>query len=233
MTGTALGYLLSILAAMLCGYLLGSFNGAITSVYLIKHVDVRDYGSHNAGLTNTIRCFGKGCGILTLIIDLGKGAAAMALAQGIGKLLGWAPLSEGNGRGADFRWLCYVAAMFVIVGHVYPLWHKFHGGKGVLVGVSVFLVINPLIFFTLLAIFGVILWRSRYVSLSSCIATLCVIPCTFFVELFLRGTSLGIVLFYSASAAVMSFLIVYSHRENIKRLKAGTERRVGEKRTQS
>ena len=232
MTGTALGYLLSVVAAMLCGYLLGSFNGAITSVYFLKHVDVRDYGSHNAGLTNTIRCFGKGCGILTLVIDLGKGAAAMALAQSIGKLLGWAPISEGNGRGADFRWLCYVAAMCVILGHVFPLWHKFHGGKGVLVGVSVFLVINPLIFCILMAIFGVILWRSRYVSLASCIATLCVIPSTFLVELMMRNTSLHMVLFYTVAVAFMAFMIVYSHRENIERLKAGTERRIGEKKVQ-
>lgn len=229
MTGTFIGFLLSILVAILCGYLLGSFNGAITSVRLLKHVDVRDYGSHNAGLTNTIRCFGKGCGILTLIIDLGKGAAAMALAQTLGKLMNLAPISEGNAANNDFRWLCYVAAMFVIVGHVFPLWHRFHGGKGVLVGVSVFLVINPLIFCILMAIFGVILWRSKYVSLSSCIATVCVIPTTFCLERFMRGTAMPMVLFYTAAVTVMAFLIVFSHRENIKRLKEGTERRIDEK----
>ena len=229
MTGTVLGYALSMLFAALCGYLLGSFNGAITSVYLLRHVDVRDYGSHNAGLTNTIRCFGKGCGILTLIIDLGKGAAAMALSLLIGKTLGWAPISEGNGSGMDFRWLCFIASIFVIIGHVFPLWHHFHGGKGVLVGVSVFLVINPLVFCLLMAIFAVILWRSKYVSLSSCIATASVIPITFFLEWGMRGTRMPVTLGYTAAVAVMAFLIIYSHRENIKRLRDGTERRIGSK----
>lgn len=229
LSGTFFGYVLGILIAALCGYLLGSFNGAITSVYLLKHKDVREYGSHNAGLTNTLRCFGKACGILTLIIDLGKGAAAMALTQTINKALALAPLSEGNGSGADYRWLCYIAAVFVILGHVFPLWHKFRGGKGVLVGVSVFLVINPLMFVILMAIFGIVLWRSKYVSLSSCVATVSTIPLTFLIEWLLRGTVLPVTLLYTALIAVAAFVIVYSHRENIKRLKNGTERRIGEK----
>lgn len=232
LSGTFLGYLIGILIAALCGYFLGSFNGAITSVYLIKHVDVRDYGSHNAGLTNTLRCFGKVCGILTLIIDLGKGAAAMALAQALNQAIGLAPLSEGNGLGADYRWLCYVAAIFVILGHVFPLWHKFQGGKGVLVGVSVFLVINPLIFLILMSIFGIVLWRSKYVSLSSCIATASVVPVTFFLEFLMRNTALPMTLFYTIAVAGMACMIIYSHRENILRLKNGTERRIGEKKSE-
>ena len=74
-----------------------------------------------------------------MIIDLGKGAAAMALAQLICGKLGCAPIPEGNGLMHDYRWLCYVAAIFVVLGHVFPLWHGFRGGKGVLVGVSTFL----------------------------------------------------------------------------------------------
>ena len=80
MQGTPAGYLFSILIAAAVGYLIGSFNGGIVSVRLLKQKDIREYGSGNAGLTNVLRCFGKGCGILTLIIDLGKGALAMALA---------------------------------------------------------------------------------------------------------------------------------------------------------
>ncbi len=230
MEGTILAYVLMALFAAVCGYVLGSFNGAITSVWLIKHTDVREYGSHNAGLTNTLRCFGKGCGILTLIIDLGKGVVAMALAQGIGKAAGIAPISEQNGSNTDYRWLCFVAAMFVVLGHVFPMWHKFRGGKGVLVGVSVFLVINPLTFLVLLAIFGVLLWKTKYVSLSSCVATASVIPITFLLELLMRGTCLPLTIFYTIAVGIMAFMIIYSHRENIKRLKAGTERKIGENR---
>ncbi|MBQ8922718.1 MAG: glycerol-3-phosphate 1-O-acyltransferase PlsY [Oscillospiraceae bacterium] len=229
MQGTLLGYLASVTIAALCGYLIGSFNGAIVTVRLLKHKDVRKYGSGNAGLTNVLRCFGKGCGLLTLIIDLGKGAAAMALAEWYGKRLGWAPLAEGTGAANNFRWLCYVAAIFVVAGHVFPVWHGFRGGKGVLVGVSVFLVINPWTFVILMAIFAVITLVSKYVSLASIIATLCVIPTTFFLERFQRGTTAFIAFFYTVMIALPAFLIVYSHHENIARLRNGTERKIGEK----
>ena len=229
MQGTFFGYLLSILIAAAIGYLFGSINGAIASVRVFKHEDIRKFGSGNAGRTNVLRCFGKGCGILTLIIDLGKGAAAMALAQAIGKALAWAPLSEGTGEAHDFRWLCYVAAIFVVLGHVFPLWHGFRGGKGVLVGVSVFLVINPLTFVILMSVFGLVLWRSKYVSLASCTATLCVIPVTLLLEHFQRGTTWGMALLYTVLIAVPAVLIVYSHHENIQRLKNGTERKITDK----
>ncbi|MBR5722570.1 MAG: glycerol-3-phosphate 1-O-acyltransferase PlsY [Oscillospiraceae bacterium] len=229
MQGTFGGYAVCILIAAAVGYLLGSLNGAIASVRLFKHEDVRKFGSGNAGLTNVLRCFGKGCGILTLIIDLGKGAAAMALAQAIGKTLGWAPVAEGTGDAYNFRWMCYVAAVFVVLGHVFPLWHGFRGGKGVLVGVSVFLVINPLSFVLLMAIFGIVLWRSKYVSLASCTATLCVIPITLILEHFVRGASWPVSLLYTVLISAAAFLVVWSHRENIKRLKSGTERKIGEK----
>jgi len=229
MQGSFLGYMLSVVFAALCGYLLGSLNGGIVSVRLLRHKDIRDFGSGNAGLTNVLRCFGKGCGILTLVIDLGKGAAAMFLAEYIGKGLAWAPLAEGTGAGNDYRWLCYVASIFAVAGHVFPIWHGFRGGKGVLVGVSVFLVINPLSFVILLAIFGVVLYLSKYVSLSSCIATLSVIPVTFLLEHFQRGTRTFSAVFYTVIIAVSSVMIVYSHHENIERLRNGTERKIGQK----
>ncbi len=228
----ALGYIVSILIAAAIGYLFGSFNGGIVSVRLLKHEDIRKFGSGNAGLTNVLRCFGKACGICTLIIDLGKGAAAMALAQFVGRQLAWAPLSEGTGDVHDYRWLCYVAAIFAVLGHVLPIWHGFRGGKGVLVGVSVFLVINPLTFVILMAVFGLVLGCSKYVSLASCIATLFVIPVTVVLEHFVRGAYWSVSLIYAALIAGPVFLVVYSHRENIERLKTGTERRIGEKKAQ-
>lgn len=229
MQGTFLGYIVSVLLAALSGYLIGSLNGGIVSVRLLKGKDIRDYGSGNAGLTNVLRCFGKGCGILTLVIDLGKGAAAMLLAEFIGKGLGWAPLWESTNSANDFRWLCYVAAIFVVAGHVFPVWHDFRGGKGVLVGVSVFLVINPLSFVILLAIFAAVLLRSKYVSLASCVATAAVIPATFFLEYYQRDTRLFSAIFYTVMITFPALLIIYSHHENIERLKNGTERKIGEK----
>ena len=228
MQGTVLGYVLSILIAAAIGYLFGSISGAILSVRALKHEDVRKFGSGNAGLTNVLRCFGKGCGILTLIIDLGKGAAAIGLSQWIAETLAWAPLSDGS---RNFRWVCYVTAIFVVLGHIFPIWHGFKGGKGVLVGVSVFLVVNPLLFVILLTIFGIVLGISKYVSLSSIIATVCVVPATLLLEHFQHGAVWHMAWLYTAMIAVDAVLIIWSHRENIQRLKTGTERRIGAKKT--
>ncbi len=223
---TALLYIAAALLAAACGYLIGSVNGAIITVRLFKGKDIRDYGSKNAGLTNTIRCFGKGCGIMTLVIDIGKGALAIAVAIVLSRWLGWAPLADGTGN--DYRWLGFIAAAFAILGHMKPVYYRFRGGKGVLVGVSVFLVLNPLTFVVLMAIFGLLLWRTKYVSLSSMIATACVVPTTFLFEIFLRGTTMGMACLYTAIVAVMAVMIISCHHENIQRLRAGTERRIGD-----
>jgi len=231
MQGTVLGFVCSALIAALIGYLFGSINGAIMTVHLLKHEDVRNSGSGNAGLTNVLRCYGKGAGIMTLIIDLGKGAAAIGLAQWLAGKLGWAPVPDGSGN--DYRWICYVAAIFCILGHVFPLWHHFKGGKGVLVGVSTFLVIDPLLFAILMSIFFVVLKLSKYVSLASCTATVCVIPSTLLLEHFWHGAYWSMSAVYMLLIAVAAFLVIWSHRENIKRLKAGTERKIGQKKQQA
>jgi len=79
-----------------------------------------------------------------------------------------------------------------------------------------------------MAIFGLLLWRSKYVSLSSIVATACVIPTTFLLEIFLRGTTMGMALLYTGIVAVMAAMIIGCHHENIQRLRAGTERRIGD-----
>ena len=80
--------ILAILISAVLSYLLGSFNSSILVVRLLKHQDIREFGSHNAGLTNTLRCFGKGCAALTLVGDLAKGIVAVLLSKGICELLG-------------------------------------------------------------------------------------------------------------------------------------------------
>ena len=126
--------ILAILLSAVLSYLLGSFNSSILVVRLLKHKDIRDYGSHNAGLTNTLRCFGKGCAALTLVGDLAKGIIAVLLSRGICELL-----HTGLTAQNDVHFIGYIAGIFAILGHVFPLYYHFKGGKGVLVGVSVFL----------------------------------------------------------------------------------------------
>ncbi|MBP0973241.1 MAG: glycerol-3-phosphate 1-O-acyltransferase PlsY [Oscillospiraceae bacterium] len=214
--------LMAVIAAAI-GYLLGSINSAIISVRLLKHEDVRQFGSGNAGLTNTMRCFGKGCGFLTLFGDLTKGVLAVFLSQFIAYHL--------IGETADLYFFGAMAGIFAIVGHVFPLYYHFKGGKGVLVGVSLFLVLDWRVFCILMCIFGIILLCSKIVSLSSIIATACCPLITFLMQFFLSGGqwTLPWILIHVLQTVIMATVIIASHHENISRLRNGTERKIGQK----
>ena len=160
--------ILAILISAVLSYLLGSFNSSILVVRLLKHQDIREFGSHNAGLTNTLRCFGKGCAALTLVGDLAKGIVAVLLSKGICELLGTGLTAQN-----DVHFIGYIAGIFAILGHVFPIYYHFKGGKGVLVGVSVFLGIDWKVFLCLIVIFAVVLAISKYVSLGSIVASVC------------------------------------------------------------
>ena len=215
--------ILSIFIAAALGYLCGSFNSAITTVRLLKHEDVREFGSGNAGLTNTLRCFGKLCALLTLIGDLAKGVIAVLLSETIAKVL--------TGGTADLFLIGCVAGVGAVLGHVYPAYYGFKGGKGVLVGVSIFLALDWRMFLILIGIFAVILILSRYVSLSSIIATACAPVVTFLLQMFADAPrwQLSDVLLHVGLICGMAAVIITSHHENIKRLREGTERKFGTK----
>jgi glycerol-3-phosphate acyltransferase PlsY len=216
------GYiLLSIVIAAVISYLLGSINSSIAVVRLLKHEDVRKFGSGNAGLTNTLRCFGKSCALLTLIGDLSKGVIAVVLSRLFASLL--VP-------DTDMYFIGYIAGTFAIIGHVFPLYYGFKGGKGVLVGVSIFLVLDWRVFCILIGIFAVVLLVSRYVSLASITATLCCPAVTFILQyLCWENYALWRLCLHTALTAVMAAIIVFMHRSNIVRLKNGTENRFGKK----
>jgi glycerol-3-phosphate dehydrogenase (NAD(P)+) len=212
---------IAILLTAVVSYLLGSCNSAIIVGKLIQKKDIRDYGSHNAGLTNTLRCFGKGCAALTLIGDLGKGIVAVLLSKGIFHLL-----QVGFTDAQDLQLVGYIAGIFAILGHVFPLYYGFKGGKGVLVGVSVFLVIDWRVFCILIGVFAIVLILSKYVSLSSMIAAGCCPIVTFLMQHF-RAESLPLwyQLVNTAMAALMGGWVIFMHRSNMERLKNGTENR--------
>ncbi len=213
-----INYVLAIAAAAVIGYLLGSCNSAIIVVRLLKGEDVRSKGSGNAGLTNTLRCYGKGCALATLIGDLAKGVVAVLLARLICRLLE-AGLMPGN----DTHYIGYIAGLFAILGHVFPLYYGFKGGKGVLVGVSIFIIVNPIVFGILIGIFAIVLAISKYVSLSSIIATICCPLLTVPVGVFICGDSWQRSLLYAILSVPMGAMIVWMHRSNIQRLKDGCE----------
>ena len=214
---------LAMLIAAALGYLFGSINSAIITVRLLKHEDVRKFGSGNAGLTNTLRCFGKLCALFTLIGDLGKGVVAVLLSQWIARML--------NGGEGDLFLIGVIAGIFSILGHVFPLYYGFKGGKGVLVGVSIFLVLDWRLFLILIGIFAIVLAISKYVSLASIIATACCPLVTFALQMWCSGGiwQLSDVLIHMGLECFMAALIIGGHHENIQRLKNGTERKFGEK----
>ena len=211
--------ILAILISAVLSYLLGSFNSSILVVRLLKHQDIREFGSHNAGLTNTLRCFGKGCAALTLVGDLAKGIVAVLLSKGICELLGTGLTAQN-----DVHFIGYIAGIFAILGHVFPIYYHFKGGKGVLVGVSVFLGTDWKVFLCLIVIFAVVLAISKYVSLGSIIAAACCPVVTFLFQFWQRGDlPMWYLWLNTGLAALMGAWVIYMHRTNIQRLKAGNE----------
>src|SRR5262247_1639789 len=146
-----------IALALLLAYLLGSVPFGYLIVRLASGSDIRETGSGGTGATNVSRKSGKAAGIVTLALDALKGAAAVLVAR-------WLTGEAGT------SWIVAVAAALAVVGHCYPVWLKFKAGKGVATGLGVFLAITPWAALAALAVFIVVVWRTRYVSLGSIIA---------------------------------------------------------------
>ncbi len=212
-----INYVFAILIAAVISYLLGSCNSAIITVRIMKGEDVRKFGSGNAGLTNTLRCFGKLPALITLIGDLSKGVVAVLLSRLMCHLL-----DAGIG-GGDVRYIGYIAGFFAVIGHIFPIYYGFKGGKGVLVGVSLFIVIDPVAFGILILIFALILTISKYVSLSSIIAAASAPIVTFLLHYFIEDTSLNLSLVHTVLTVPIALTIIYMHKSNIERLRNGNE----------
>ena len=209
---------LSIIAAAGLGYFLGSLNFSIIVVKMMTGRDIRDMGSKNAGLTNTLRCAGKSCALLTLLGDLSKGIIAVALARGLCHLL-HAGLMPGN----DTHYIGYIAGFFAIIGHVFPIYYGFKGGKGVLVGAASFLAVDFKVFLALLAIFVVMLALSKYVSLASIISTAYCPLATLLMSWLIDGYKFGRSFLYMILSLPMAAMVIWMHRSNIQRLIDGNE----------
>ena len=188
-------------------YLLGSIPFGYLLVKTFRHQDIRATGSGNIGATNVVRSGAKGLGIATLLLDLGKAFLAVKIAQ---------RLAPG-----DYD-LGVVAAVAAILGHVYPVWLGFRGGKGVASALGVFLALTPAAAGCTFAVFLVVVLTTRYVSLASIVGS-ATFPLfgLYFVPL-RTPIVIGGFLF-------IPLLIVFKHRENIRRLLAGTESRFGAK----
>lgn len=198
-------------SVVVLAYLLGSIPFGFLIVRLSGGGDVRGTGSGGTGATNVTRRAGKWAGILTLLLDALKGAAAVLVARGV--------LTNGLG----VSWWVAASALAVVLGHVFPVWLGFRGGKGVATGLGVFLVLAPLAVLCALFIFAVIVWATRYISLGS-ITAAALIPFVIWL-LGLRGTDEGKLPLLTA-ATVGSALIIFMHRANIGRLLRGKENKL-------
>ena len=197
---------LPILITAVVAYFLGNFNGAIIVSKLIANEDVRTKGSGNAGLTNFTRNYGARASIFVILIDVGKAVAACLLG---GLLL------KGYGHYADGVAL---GGLFVILGHDFPVLLGFRGGKGILSGVTVALMMDWRIGLFVFGIFLVAYALTKYVSLGSILSSGAFGPIYAFVHW-------GEGIFPIVVGFVLSALIVWMHRSNILRLMKGEERK--------
>lgn len=198
---------MKLLLILAIAYLLGSIPFGYILVLLFRKQDIRTTGSGNIGATNVVRSGAKGLGILTLLLDAAKGFAAVVVAL------------HFSGGSYDYAALAAVTAM---LGHVFPVWLRFRGGKGVATALGVFLALCWPAALCALAVFVVIVVLTRYVSLASIVgaATMPV-----FVLLFSSYRSPAFV----SSILFAALLVIIKHRENIARLKAGNEHKFGSK----
>jgi glycerol-3-phosphate acyltransferase PlsY len=187
----------------LAGYLLGSIPFAFLVAKRVAGVDVRFTGSGNVGAANVLRATNSNVALIVALLDLAKGSAAVWLAGVLG---------AGEAGGA-------ATGVAAVLGHIYPVWLRFRGGKGVAVTCGAFGVLAPLATLIAAAIFTVVLWATRYVSLGSLMAALALPP-------LVEATGGAQAITYGAAA--VAAVVVFRHRGNLRRLLNRTERRLGE-----
>src|SRR4051812_9358407 len=199
-----------ILAALALGYLLGSLNTAVL-IGKIYGKDIRDHGSKSAGLTNTLRVLGKPAAGLVLAGDILKGIVACF----VGLLLG---VYAHSGETVDCVSLL-AAGAGAGIGHNWPVYFGFKGGKGALTGVAVLFMFNWFMALICLGCFVMIVALTRYVSLGTICASILFVVISFI-------SAFGHTFYFNLFACLMAFLIVFKHRENLQRLLSGTENKL-------
>lgn len=206
--------ILAFVLTAAAAYLLGSLCFGIITTRYFENKDIRELGSNNAGMTNVLRAVGVKCGVLTGIGDFLKGAAAILIGRALFTAAGLDP-SGGT----------MLAALFVLVGHILPLYFGFRGGKGVMTTAGIMAIVDWRVLIILLAIFGTVFAVSKIISLAS-ITVAFLLPVAMLLVRSLAGEE---VLMHTLFALAIGALIIFNHRTNIKRLLNGTEGRLSVK----
>lgn len=206
-TAAMWAFVAMIVLCMVVGYLLGSINPSIIISKKKYKEDIRAFGSGNAGTTNTLRTYGAKTAVAVFLLDLLKAAVAVVIGAFVigGTMVGGA-----------------IAGLFAVVGHMFPVYYKFKGGKGVACGAMVMLLISPFAFIVDIIVFVGIVFFTRYISLGSIVCAM------FFPILTVAFSYSG---FVPLCALIIAALIVFMHRANIKRIMDRTESKVSFKKT--
>ena len=212
-------------AVSLIGYLLGSINSAIIVSKVFYGEDIRTHGSGNAGLTNILRTYGKKAALFTLLGDMLKTAIAILIAGILGGFGYMHGISIG-GATCDMP-LAYLAGLFVVIGHIFPIFYNFKGGKGVLCTATMALILTPIEFLILIALFITIVAITKYVSLGSVVVgILYPVAVHGHYEIIFATVEHSLNGVMALVTILLAILIVYCHRENLKRISQGTERKL-------
>ncbi len=209
--------ILAYIVVAVVAYLIGSLNMAIIISKFHISKDIRNYGSGNAGMTNMLRTFGKRAATWTFIGDFAKGALVVFFARRVGEYL------------SIKLDIAYIAAIFVMIGHIYPLYFKFKGGKGIATALGAMFMLNGTVFLTIAIGIAPMVFIIKIVS-AVCLCGASLYPVLNFVVLWLQGKDMFTeILPYTIMSYIMAILVFYAHRDNIKRLRSGTEPSFGRK----
>ncbi len=220
---------LALLLAAIVSYLLGSISFAIIVTRCFTGKDIRSYGSGNAGATNVLRSQGKLPAALTFVGDLLKSMLSVYIGGWLLQTLQMSPATVADAgllmyNPENLRLVgCYLAGVCCILGHLYPLFFGFRGGKGVMTTLGMTLFLDWKTALILLAIFAVILLISRMVSLGSCVAAILLPVATGLMRGLVYGQEWPTVAFCTVVASLIAVIVLIKHRTNIKRIFEGTE----------
>ena len=205
---------MNIIIALLTAYILGSIPTSYIMGKLIKGIDIRDFGSGNVGATNALRILGTKVGVFTLIIDIGKGFIAVTIARFI--------IEDP----ADL--IMILTGLFAILGHIFTIFLKFKGGKGVATSAGVFIALVPIPVALALFVFVFTVWLSRFVSLGSILAALTLFISELVMNICISFTELEFLIF----TFIIALFIIIRHKANIQRLINGNENKISFKKKQ-
>jgi glycerol-3-phosphate acyltransferase PlsY len=208
---------------VVAAYLIGSVPFSFLVVKMIAGADIRYHGSRNVGATNVARNFGKVPGIVALLLDIAKGYAAVALARWIVERADWPLVADAAHTSPLYSMSMWVAlaGLIAVLAHMFPVWLRFHGGKGVATATGAFLALDPIALAAGVLVFLIVILATRFVSLAS-IVSAASIP--LFLRFLVHAPSWTVII-----STLIALSIILKHHSNIARMAQGTERRMGDR----